>query len=253
MDVLETFSGGRPRQTLSEIARKAQLPVPTVHRLLQEMESAGAIKKVDRSYEIGAQLWLIGVQNVAIGIVQQASLSLLTELARITGGYAHLTGLIDDRAICLASVAPGPGCRASVAMEGKPSMGSLPLVGSSPSLVATASGKVLLNSILRNQSGHPCARALRCLYLAAPEVRSMRVELAASAARRWATYHDVVSNTFSIAVPVTPPHLCSDIPPLALGLSFDSRRQLSTYSAHLHQVAERLSHRLRQLVADVLS
>lgn len=60
--VLGAFSIERPSMTLSEIARATDLPASTVHRLVTQLSSWGALERDHRRrYVIGFRLWQLGM------------------------------------------------------------------------------------------------------------------------------------------------------------------------------------------------
>src|SRR5687768_3561328 len=59
--LLDAFSAERPELTLSEIARRAGVPLATTHRLLNELRTWGAVERgEDGLYRIGLRLWELG-------------------------------------------------------------------------------------------------------------------------------------------------------------------------------------------------
>src|SRR5438034_9922771 len=60
--VLDSFDGGHRAQRLSEIARRADLPLPTTHRLVRDLTAWGALlRDADGTYSIGPRLWDLGL------------------------------------------------------------------------------------------------------------------------------------------------------------------------------------------------
>ncbi|PRX44725.1 IclR family transcriptional regulator [Prauserella shujinwangii] len=58
LDVLDAFSADRPVLTLSELSRRAGLPLSTAHRLVRELTDRGALERDERGgYRIGLWLW----------------------------------------------------------------------------------------------------------------------------------------------------------------------------------------------------
>ena len=68
--LLGAFSPSGARLSLSEMARRAGLPVSTAHRLVSELVTWGALERVNNEYVIGQRLWKLGLlapirQNMA--------------------------------------------------------------------------------------------------------------------------------------------------------------------------------------------
>lgn len=60
LDVLDAFSSERPVLTLSELSRRAGLPLSTAHRLVRELTARGALERDESGgYRVGLWLWEI--------------------------------------------------------------------------------------------------------------------------------------------------------------------------------------------------
>ena len=75
LSVLATFDARHPSLRLSDIARRADLPLPTAHRLVGELAEWGALaRRDDGTYVIGRRLWDLGLlAPAATGLVEAAS------------------------------------------------------------------------------------------------------------------------------------------------------------------------------------
>lgn len=102
MSVLDALAcAGRPL-TLSEIASRASLPLPTTHRYLKELLVWGGIERTsDGWYQVGKHIWLLGAASRWERRVRQTCSPLLDRLVHATGHAVALTTLTDDRLICL--------------------------------------------------------------------------------------------------------------------------------------------------------
>ena len=59
--LLDAFSPATPALTLSELARRTGLPLPTVYRRAAELVAWGALERGDDGrYRIGLRLWEVG-------------------------------------------------------------------------------------------------------------------------------------------------------------------------------------------------
>jgi DNA-binding IclR family transcriptional regulator len=89
--VLEAFSPATPALTLSEIARRAALPLTTVHRLVGELCAAGALERDrDGTYRIGLRLWEIASLAPRGIPLREAALPFLEDLYEVTHENAQL-------------------------------------------------------------------------------------------------------------------------------------------------------------------
>lgn len=109
--VLGTFDGRHPRQGLSEIARRAGMPVATVSRLLGELVAGEALARgADGRYEVGRRLWQLGLLAPVNHELREVALPFLNDIHAATGDVVHLAiregsvALIIERVIGSSSV-----------------------------------------------------------------------------------------------------------------------------------------------------
>ncbi len=89
--VLATFTPASPALTLSEIARRAGLPLTTTHRLVGELRAAGALERDgDGTYRIGLRLWEIASLAPRGVPLREAALPFLEDLYEVTHENAQL-------------------------------------------------------------------------------------------------------------------------------------------------------------------
>lgn len=109
--LLAAFTPEQPRQTLTELARAAQLDKGTARRLLQTLVLAGWLRHEARSghYALTARLLAMAAAVETGGALRAAGSDALQDLARRTGATAFLWMAEDGMALCLArAVAPQP-------------------------------------------------------------------------------------------------------------------------------------------------
>jgi DNA-binding IclR family transcriptional regulator len=129
--ILDAFTAERPRLSLSDISRRTGLPVATVHRLIAQLVSCGALDRGnDGRYGIGIRLWEVAsLEHRTLGL-REATRPLLLRLQQNTGSTALLTILDGDETVVVDQV------------SGNPSVGSR--IGlRAPARLSTA-GRVLL-------------------------------------------------------------------------------------------------------------
>jgi DNA-binding IclR family transcriptional regulator len=89
--VLEAFTPESPALTLSEIARRAGLPLTTAHRLLAELCASRALERDDwGTYRIGLRLWEIASLAPRGVPLREAALPFLEDLYEVTHENAQL-------------------------------------------------------------------------------------------------------------------------------------------------------------------
>jgi len=86
----------------TEIARRAQLPVSTAHRLAEQCVAWGGLERAPGGgYQVGVKLWLLGLHSNRIPMVRQAAAPVLEQLHESTGHQVQI-GVRDARtALCL--------------------------------------------------------------------------------------------------------------------------------------------------------
>ncbi|SFR29820.1 DNA-binding transcriptional regulator, IclR family [Lentzea waywayandensis] len=83
--LLDAFDAERRELTLSDLARRAGMPLSTTHRLMQELCAWGAVERgTDGLYRIGLRLWELGSLAPRGPGLREAALPFLEDLSRIT-------------------------------------------------------------------------------------------------------------------------------------------------------------------------
>jgi DNA-binding IclR family transcriptional regulator len=132
LSVLGVFDEGHRSLTLSQIGRRAQLPLATAHRLVGELAAARLlVRRGDGSYEVGARLWRLGLLSEPTTL-RETALPHLQDLVAATGHTVHLAVLEGSGAMVIERLA---GTR-TVSTRHKP--------GAALPLHCTAVGKALL-------------------------------------------------------------------------------------------------------------
>lgn len=91
LGILECFDAAHPRMSLSEIARRSQLPLATAHRLVAELERRRALHRAeDGSYEIGALLWDLGLLSPMHRELREVAAPVLVDLYERSRDNVHL-------------------------------------------------------------------------------------------------------------------------------------------------------------------
>jgi DNA-binding IclR family transcriptional regulator len=133
LGVLGAFDERHRRLTLTDIARRAAIPVPTAHRLVGELVAGGALQRLDGGpYVIGQTLWQIGLLAPVQGSLRQIAEPFLHDVYAATLATVHLAVRDDDQVLYLDR------------MQGRASVPIVSTVGSRLPMHATGVGKVLL-------------------------------------------------------------------------------------------------------------
>ncbi len=131
--LLGAFDEAHPRQTLSELARAADLPVSTAHRLLLELQEWDAVERAsDGRYCVGRRLWQLGALAPVQRELRELALPAMEDLYEATHENVHL------------AVRDGKDALYVERIHGKSSVPLVSRAGVPLPLHATGVGKVLL-------------------------------------------------------------------------------------------------------------
>ncbi|MEV4844377.1 IclR family transcriptional regulator [Micromonospora matsumotoense] len=131
--LLDAFSPASPALTLSELARRAGLPLSTVHRRAAELLAWGALERgVDGRYRIGLRLWEVGsLAPRGLGL-REVALPVMEDLYEVTHENVQLAVRQDLELVFIERIA------------GRHAVPVLTRVGGRFALHATGVGLVLL-------------------------------------------------------------------------------------------------------------
>ncbi|TLH64025.1 IclR family transcriptional regulator [Mycolicibacterium phocaicum] len=133
LSLLGAFDARHRRLTLTEMARRADLPVPTAYRLVNELQQWGALSRTSSGdYVIGRRLWDVGLLAPMQTGLREVASPFLHDLYGATLATVHLAVREGNQALYLDRLAG----HASVPVVSK--------IGSRLPLHATGVGKVLL-------------------------------------------------------------------------------------------------------------
>jgi DNA-binding IclR family transcriptional regulator len=103
--VLDVFDHAHRALTLSDIARRADLPLATAYRIVGELEVGRLlVRRPDGAYEIGSRGWHLGLLAPQTA-VREAALPHLQDLVTVTGHTVHLAVLDGTGALVLERLA----------------------------------------------------------------------------------------------------------------------------------------------------
>lgn len=192
--VLYAFDNGHRRLGVTELARRADLPVPTVHRLLRELVAGEALTRDDDGrFAIGRRLWDVGMLAPEQTELQQVASPFLSDIHAATRATVHLAVRDGKDTLYLDRLAG----RASVPVVSR--------AGSRLPLHATGVGKVLLAHAPAEVRDDYLATDLRrpTVHTITHPERLVR-QLAAVRREGYATTEDeMTAGACSIAVPIT--------------------------------------------------
>ena len=149
--VLDAFDVAHPRLTLSGIARRADLPLATTHRLVGELVRwRGLHRGEDGHYEVGLRLWEVGLLAPLHIQLREIALPFLQTLYEVTRENVHLAVRDGNDALYVEKLA------------GHRSVPIISRIGARLPLHATGVGKALLayetSDFRRDYVAQPLAR-----------------------------------------------------------------------------------------------
>jgi DNA-binding IclR family transcriptional regulator len=131
--VLEAFSAERPELTLTEISRRAALPMTTAHRLVGELAEWGALERADDGrYRVGLRLWEVGALAPRGLGLRGSAMPFLEDLYEVTKQNVQLAVLDGTEVVYLERI------------SGRGAVNVITRVGGRLPLHATGVGLVLL-------------------------------------------------------------------------------------------------------------
>jgi DNA-binding IclR family transcriptional regulator len=185
--------GGAGELTLTEIARRAGLPLSTAHRLVAEWVAWGGIVRGDDGlYRVGMRLWKLGVRAPTARRLRTVAIPYLEDLYDLTRENVHL------------AVRDGLGALYLERVSGRSAVPVISDVGTRLPLHATGVGLVLLAWSPPEVLDELVASAPR-KYLANTMTtdRELRPRLAAIRATGMAiSVNEMTEDSFSAAAPV---------------------------------------------------
>lgn len=172
--LLEAFSDDRPTLTLSELARRSEVPLSTAHRLVAELEAWGAVERdgVGR-YQIGLRLWEVGALAPRGPGLRERALPYLEDLRQATRENVQLA-VREDEVVYVERLA------------GSHAVGVRTRVGGRWALTATGVGLVLLAHAPADVLERVLAGPFRHTPYTLSEPRAIREALAAVRSRGYA-------------------------------------------------------------------
>ena len=131
--LLTAFDETHPRLTLTELARRADLPLPTAHRLAGELTTLGLLTRTPSGhYVVGRRLWHIGLLAPMQTGLREVAAPFLQDLYAGTLATIHFAVRDGTRVLYLER------------LSGERSVPVVSKTGSRLALHATGVGKVLL-------------------------------------------------------------------------------------------------------------
>ena len=131
--LLRAFDTRHRRLTLTDLAHRAGMPVPTAHRLVKELVDHGVLaRQADGRYVVGRLLWDLGLLAPLPTGLRELAAPFLADIHAATRATVHLAVREGEQVLYLER------------LSGRTSVPIVSTVGSRLPLHATGVGKVLL-------------------------------------------------------------------------------------------------------------
>ena len=232
LSLVGAFDEEHRRLTLTELATRAGLPLPTAHRLVAELVAWGALAKTSSgTYVVGRRLWDVGLlAPVQAGLVETAS-PFLHDLYGATLATVHLA--VRDGAEVLYLDRLG----------GHASVPVVSTVGSRLPMHATGVGKVLLAHAPADVQAEVLADLPRITPYTVTQAGTLRRQLSRVVRDGYATTVEEMSlGACSVAVPIRRgPEVIASLGIVVASLKKDRPRLVSALSVAAHGIGRQLS------------
>ncbi|WP_436698580.1 IclR family transcriptional regulator [Nocardioides sp. BYT-33-1] len=190
--LLFSFDDAHRRLTLSELARRAGLPLPTAHRLVAELVAGGAlVRRTDGEYVVGRRLWQVGLLAPVETGLREVAAPFMNDLHATTRATVHLAVREGTEVLYLER------------LSGRASVPVVSTVGSRLPLHATGVGKVLLAHAPDDVATDALARLTRVTPYTITQPARLREQLDRVRRDGYATtVEEMTLGACSVAVPV---------------------------------------------------
>ena len=89
--ILDAFGPQAPALSVAEIARAADLPIATAHRIVTELERHGLLQRdSDRRVRVGVRLWELAARSSPTRTLREAAMPVMEGLHGVVGHHAQL-------------------------------------------------------------------------------------------------------------------------------------------------------------------
>lgn len=190
--LLRSFDQRHRRQTLSQIARRAGLPVGTCHRMLTELVQLQILnRRTDGTYSIGHLLWELGMLSPVQRGLREVALPYMQDLLAATRQVVNLFVLEGHSALLLERIA-GSAVGKPIAAAGE----RLPLHTSAAGKIFLAYGAMNLDELVMHKLDQETEHSIT-------DVPRLRRDIELVRQRGWATTsQEHHTGAWGLAVPV---------------------------------------------------
>lgn len=135
MRILEAFGVGDISLSATEIARRAEIPTPSAHRIINDLVETGMLERdQDRKVRIGIRLWGVATRASSVLSLREVALPYLEELQGIVRQHAQLSVLDQKEVLYLEKLSSKLAGGTNIGVAGT----RLPALSCSTGIVLTA-------------------------------------------------------------------------------------------------------------------
>ncbi|MET7846501.1 IclR family transcriptional regulator [Streptomyces sp. NPDC005356] len=115
MRILRLFTAAAPVLTISEIARRADLPVATAHRLVAELVELGALDRTEaKGVRMGVQMWELASRSSHTLDLRQAAMPFMEDLLSVVHHHTQI-GVLEGTDVLVLERLSARGAVANIA------------------------------------------------------------------------------------------------------------------------------------------
>jgi DNA-binding IclR family transcriptional regulator len=191
--LLGSFDGDHPRLTLSQMARRADVSLPTAHRLVAELTAWGGLERDgEGAYRVGPRMWEVGLLSGLHTRLRDVAMPFMQDLYEATRENVHLAVRDGDETLYVEK------------LTGHRSVPIISRTGGRLPLHTTGVGKALLAWAPRGELEEVLARPLsRPTRYSIREAGRLRRDLQRARRRGFATTREEMTlGSCSVAAPV---------------------------------------------------
>ncbi|MFF3503836.1 IclR family transcriptional regulator [Streptomyces sp. NPDC003247] len=140
MRVLRLFTADSPALTVSEIARRADLPIATAHRIVGELVALGALDRAEgKQVRMGYQLWELASRSSRVLDLREVAMPFMEDLQAVVRHHTQIGVLEGTDVLYLERLSARGAVRNITRIAGR-----LPIHATSAGLVLLAHGPLEL-------------------------------------------------------------------------------------------------------------
>jgi hypothetical protein len=111
--LMNVYLSGEVELSQTELARRTNLPKPTVHRLVNQLVEQGALERTRTGIRLGSWLFLLGQSVPQFSLLRASAQPCLDRLSELVRAHTCLSAMVCGNVVDIASAGPAPWRRMS--------------------------------------------------------------------------------------------------------------------------------------------